>query len=109
MDLAFAHKSLVAGASRIGCAITSRSTEKKEQWWRIPEEFRPEALDDAVRLAVSDQESTGLSFVTTGRRVAKRLTVLWPRVAVYVSMSITGEMVDEAVVRAARRTLLRSR
>jgi 5-methyltetrahydropteroyltriglutamate--homocysteine methyltransferase len=35
-------------------------------WWRIPEEQRPEALDDAVRLAAYDQERAGLSLLTDG-------------------------------------------
>jgi len=35
-------------------------------WWRIPEEQRAEALDDAVRLAAYDQERAGLSLLTDG-------------------------------------------
>lgn len=35
-------------------------------WWRVPEAQRPEALDDAVRLAVADQRDAGLSVLTDG-------------------------------------------
>ena len=37
-------------------------------WWRIPPEQRDEAFDDAVRLAVYDQERAGLSLVTDGEQ-----------------------------------------
>ncbi len=37
-------------------------------WWRIPQPQRPEALDDAVRLAVQDQERAGLTYVGDGEQ-----------------------------------------
>ncbi len=37
-------------------------------WWRLPAERLPEALDDAVRLAVYDQERAGLTRVTDGEQ-----------------------------------------
>jgi 5-methyltetrahydropteroyltriglutamate--homocysteine methyltransferase len=37
-------------------------------WWRVPPEHRDEAFDDAVRLAVYDQERAGLSLVTDGEQ-----------------------------------------
>lgn len=37
-------------------------------WWRIPEEFRAEALDDATLLAICDQERAGLTYVTDGEQ-----------------------------------------
>lgn len=37
-------------------------------WWRIPEPYRAEALDDAVRLAVHDQERAGLTYVGDGEQ-----------------------------------------
>jgi 5-methyltetrahydropteroyltriglutamate--homocysteine methyltransferase len=37
-------------------------------WWRIPEEFRAEALDDATLLAIYDQERAGLTYVTDGEQ-----------------------------------------
>ena len=37
-------------------------------WWRVPEEQRPEALDDATLLAIYDQERAGLTYVTDGEQ-----------------------------------------
>jgi 5-methyltetrahydropteroyltriglutamate--homocysteine methyltransferase len=37
-------------------------------WWRVPEEFRAEALDDATLLAIYDQERAGLTYVTDGEQ-----------------------------------------
>lgn len=37
-------------------------------WWRPAPEFLPEALDDAVRLAVCDQHRAGLSILTDGEQ-----------------------------------------
>ncbi len=39
---------------------------KEGTWWRIPPEFRAEALDDAVRLAIFDQNRAGLTYATDG-------------------------------------------
>jgi 5-methyltetrahydropteroyltriglutamate--homocysteine methyltransferase len=39
---------------------------KEGTWWRIPAEHRAEALDDATRLAILDQERAGLTIVTDG-------------------------------------------
>jgi len=39
---------------------------KEGTWWRVPPEFRAEALDDAVRLAVFDQNRAGLTYQTDG-------------------------------------------
>ena len=39
---------------------------KEGTWWRVPPEFLPEALDDAVRLAVEDQNRAGLTYATDG-------------------------------------------
>lgn len=41
---------------------------KEGTWWRVPAEFLPEALDDAVRLALYDQERAGLTYVTDGEQ-----------------------------------------
>lgn len=41
---------------------------KEGTWWRIPQEFRAEALDDAVTLALHDQISSGMSIVTDGEQ-----------------------------------------
>ncbi|QFU74314.1 hypothetical protein EY643_00875 [Halioglobus maricola] len=35
-------------------------------WWKIPEEDRAMAIDDAVRLAVYDQNAAGMTFATDG-------------------------------------------
>ena len=35
-------------------------------WWRVPPQYRADALDDAVRLAVFDQNRAGLSYQTDG-------------------------------------------
>ncbi len=35
-------------------------------WWRVPPEHLGEALDDAVDLAIADQEGAGLTYVTDG-------------------------------------------
>jgi 5-methyltetrahydropteroyltriglutamate--homocysteine methyltransferase len=37
-------------------------------WWRVPEEHRAEALDDATLLAIHDQDSAGLTYVTDGEQ-----------------------------------------
>ena len=37
-------------------------------WWLLPPESMAEALDDAVRLAVADQERAGLSYVGDGEQ-----------------------------------------
>ena len=37
-------------------------------WWRVPDEQRPEALDDATLLAIYDQERAGLTYVTDGEQ-----------------------------------------
>ena len=37
-------------------------------WWRVPEEQRAEALDDATLLAIYDQERAGLTYVTDGEQ-----------------------------------------
>jgi 5-methyltetrahydropteroyltriglutamate--homocysteine methyltransferase len=37
-------------------------------WWRVPPEHRTEALDDATRLAIEDQNRAGLTFVTDGEQ-----------------------------------------
>jgi 5-methyltetrahydropteroyltriglutamate--homocysteine methyltransferase len=37
-------------------------------WWRIAEPHRPGALDDAVRLAIYEQERCGLDVVTDGEQ-----------------------------------------
>ena len=37
-------------------------------WWRVPTERRAEACDDATRLAIYDQDSAGLTFVTDGEQ-----------------------------------------
>ena len=37
-------------------------------WWRVPTEHRAEALDDAVRLAVADQQRAGLSYTCDGEQ-----------------------------------------
>lgn len=37
-------------------------------WWRVGADQLPEAQDDAVRLAVSDQQRAGLTFVTDGEQ-----------------------------------------
>jgi len=39
---------------------------KEGVWWRVPPEFLQEAQDDAVRLAVFDQERAGMTYVTDG-------------------------------------------
>ena len=39
---------------------------KEGSWWRVPPELLPEALDDAVRLAVADQNRAGLTYATDG-------------------------------------------
>lgn len=39
---------------------------REGSWWRVPPEHRAEALDDAVRLAVFDQNRAGLSYQTDG-------------------------------------------
>lgn len=41
---------------------------KEGSWWRVPPEQLPEALDDAVRLAVFDQNRAGLTFQTDGEQ-----------------------------------------
>ncbi len=37
-------------------------------WWRVAPEHLEEAHDDAVRLAIADQERAGLTFVTDGEQ-----------------------------------------
>ena len=41
---------------------------QENSWWRVPEEQRAEALDDATLLAIYDQERAGLSYVTDGEQ-----------------------------------------
>ena len=77
MDLAFATQIVGSWCKPHWLCDHAKVYGEEGTWWRIPEEFRSEALDDAVRLAVSDQESAGLSFVTDGE--ARRQTGLVPR------------------------------
>lgn len=37
-------------------------------WWRVAPEHRAEALDDATRLAIYDQNEAGLTFITDGEQ-----------------------------------------
>jgi 5-methyltetrahydropteroyltriglutamate--homocysteine methyltransferase len=37
-------------------------------WWRVPPGLRDEALDDATRLAIYDQDRAGLTYVTDGEQ-----------------------------------------
>jgi 5-methyltetrahydropteroyltriglutamate--homocysteine methyltransferase len=37
-----------------------------KELWRIPEEYLPEAQDDATRLAIHDMESAGIDIITDG-------------------------------------------
>jgi 5-methyltetrahydropteroyltriglutamate--homocysteine methyltransferase len=37
-------------------------------WWRVPEANRAEALDDATRLAIEDQNRAGLTYATDGEQ-----------------------------------------
>jgi 5-methyltetrahydropteroyltriglutamate--homocysteine methyltransferase len=37
-------------------------------WWRVAPEQRAEALDDATRLAIYDQNQAGLTFITDGEQ-----------------------------------------
>ena len=37
-------------------------------WWRVPEEFRAEALDDAVRIALDDQHRAGMTICGDGEQ-----------------------------------------
>lgn len=37
-------------------------------WWRVPEDQRAEAQDDATLLAIHDQDDAGLSYVTDGEQ-----------------------------------------
>ncbi len=39
---------------------------KEGTWWKIPEPDRAMAIDDAVRLAIYDQNAAGMSFATDG-------------------------------------------
>ncbi len=39
---------------------------KEGTWWKIPEADRAMAIDDAVRLAIYDQNRAGMSFATDG-------------------------------------------
>lgn len=39
---------------------------KEGTWWRVEPEFREQAIDDAVRLAVYDQNLAGVTFATDG-------------------------------------------
>jgi len=39
---------------------------KEGTWWSIPEAHRQEAIDDAVRLAIYDQNLAGVTFATDG-------------------------------------------
>lgn len=41
---------------------------KEGTWWRLEGERLSEGLDDAVRLAVADQERAGLTYVTDGEQ-----------------------------------------
>jgi 5-methyltetrahydropteroyltriglutamate--homocysteine methyltransferase len=37
-------------------------------WWRVPEDQRAEAQDDATLLAIADQDRAGLTYVTDGEQ-----------------------------------------
>lgn len=39
---------------------------REGSWWRVDPEHLPEAIDDAVRLAVADQNRAGLTYATDG-------------------------------------------
>jgi 5-methyltetrahydropteroyltriglutamate--homocysteine methyltransferase len=39
---------------------------KEGTWWKIPEDDRVAAIDDAVRLAIYDQNRAGITFATDG-------------------------------------------
>jgi 5-methyltetrahydropteroyltriglutamate--homocysteine methyltransferase len=39
---------------------------KEGTWWKVPEADRQMAIDDAVRLAIYDQNAAGMSFATDG-------------------------------------------
>ena len=43
--------------------------------WSIPSEYISEAHDDAVRLAIADQEEAGLDIVTDGEQ--RRRHYIW--------------------------------
>ena len=45
---------------------------KEGTWWRVAEAHLPEALDDAARLSIEDQNRAGLTFATDGE--ARRQT-----------------------------------
>lgn len=40
----------------------------QSEWWRVPPERLPAAQDDAVLLAIADQERAGLDYVTDGEQ-----------------------------------------
>ena len=39
---------------------------KEGSWWRIDSDYRQQAIDDAVRLAIYDQNRAGMTFATDG-------------------------------------------
>ena len=47
-------------------------------WWRVDSQQLEEAHDDAVRLAIADQERAGLTYVTDGEQRRKRSPVTSP-------------------------------
>jgi len=46
----------------------ARVYAKEGSWWRVDDEILDEALDDAVRLAVFDQNRAGLTYTTDGEQ-----------------------------------------
>ena len=45
---------------------------KEGTWWKVAEEHLPEAIDDAARLSIDDQNRAGITFATDGE--ARRQT-----------------------------------
>ncbi|MCS7002057.1 MAG: cobalamin-independent methionine synthase II family protein [Dehalococcoidia bacterium] len=46
----------------------------RESWWRVSPDLLPDALDDAVSLAIADQEVAGLDFITDGEQRRQSFT-----------------------------------
>jgi 5-methyltetrahydropteroyltriglutamate--homocysteine methyltransferase len=63
-------------------------------WWRIPLEQLPEALDDATRLAIQDQEAAGIDILSDGEQRRESYSNYFATALDGVSIAPPGQAVD---------------
>lgn len=69
--------------------------------WRVPEEFLPEAQDDAVLLAIRDMERAGLDVITDGEVRRESYSNRFANALSGIDLDNPGEFVERSGVRNA--------